>query len=195
MAHSCSVCERPTNKRCLGCKKVYYCSRRCQTDTWTYHIFECDPSKKINTAYHLAIAAYEDDFPNDPQTCEDYGFTKVFTAYDRSHLLGLYIGLFRALLVTPKELHAWRKEGRLVEEIKAQYETLPPYNRGGYYPWFLQHQYVLDGSPSHASRQTSQLLAQAPEQSAPPPSVQDAVDDQIMDGERGEKSMPGHCDV
>jgi len=87
-----------------------------------------------------------DEFPEDPQTCDDYGFTRTFTGSDRSKLFGLYIGLLIYQKVSPRSLHEWRKEGRLVEMIKESYEKLPPGNRGGYYPWFLENQHVLDHS-------------------------------------------------
>lgn len=90
----------------------------------------------------------DDLFPDDPQTCEDYGFTRAFTAANRSKLLGLYIGLVNILEVSPKTLHGWLLKGTLVEEIKKAFETLPANNRGGYYAWFLENQWVLDHSKS-----------------------------------------------
>ncbi|RDB19950.1 hypothetical protein Hypma_012920 [Hypsizygus marmoreus] len=46
--------------------------------------------------------------------------------------------------VEPKVLHRWRVKGTLIQEIKASYEALPPASRGGYYPWFLQNEWVLN---------------------------------------------------
>jgi hypothetical protein len=110
---------------------------------WPLHIFDCNPRKPIITAYHLTRACHNDEIPEDPQTCEDYGFNRT---NDRTKLMGLYIGLLLYQKVSPQSLHKWRKEGRLVEMIKESYEKLPPGNRGGYYPWFLQNQHVLDRS-------------------------------------------------
>jgi hypothetical protein len=136
--------------RCSGCKtpNAWYCSVRCQRELWPIHIFECNPGKPINTAYHLARAARRDYIPNDPQTCKDYGFEKAFTASNRSNLLGLYQGLINVNRVKPKTIHRWRLNGTLVQEIKAVYEELPVRTRGRYYPWFLQNQWVLD--PAHS---------------------------------------------
>ena len=78
------------------------------------------------------------------QTNEDYGFERAFTPFNRSMLLGLYRGLI--LLseeLEPMTVHRWRVKGTLIEEIKAFYESLSADNRGGYYPWFLQNQWVL----------------------------------------------------
>ncbi|KAL1945707.1 hypothetical protein VTO73DRAFT_1709 [Trametes versicolor] len=59
-------------------------------------------------------------------------------------LCGLYRGLFVHLDIAPQDVHKWRREGRLVQEIKDAFERIPPQNRGAYFPWFLEHQSVLD---------------------------------------------------
>jgi hypothetical protein len=89
-----------------------------------------------------------DEFPKDPQTFVDYGFTRTYTGHDRSNLLQLYAELLLCQKVSPRSLHKWRIEGRLVEMIKESYEKFSPENRGEYYPWFLENQYVLDHSKS-----------------------------------------------
>jgi len=93
--HLCKSCDAPSTLRCSGCSKVYYCSKKCQKDAWAVHIFDCNPKKPINTAYYLARAARRDRFPEDPQTCKDYGFERAFTAQNRSKLLGLFQGLVK----------------------------------------------------------------------------------------------------
>lgn len=50
------------------------------------------------------------------------------------------------MAIPPKTIHDWRVRGVLVEEIKAAYYKLPADNRGGYFPWFLQNQNILDPS-------------------------------------------------
>jgi hypothetical protein len=87
-----------------------------------------------------------DEFPEDPQTCDDYGFTRAFATGDGTKLMGLYIGLIVYQKVSPQSLHKWRKEERLVEMIKESYEKFPPGNRGGYYPWFIENQHIIDPS-------------------------------------------------
>ncbi|KAG5635941.1 hypothetical protein H0H81_009626 [Sphagnurus paluster] len=61
-------------------------------------------------------------------------------------LLGLYQGLFDLPWVSPRDVHNWRLKGRLGTEIKAAFGQLPADNRGAYYTWFLQNQYILDKS-------------------------------------------------
>ncbi|GLB34185.1 hypothetical protein LshimejAT787_0110690 [Lyophyllum shimeji] len=126
-SHLCRTCDEPASRRCGGCLRVWR-------------------GKPIKTSYYLYRAALEDRMPDHAETLEDYGFERVLTNTDRSHLLGLYIGLFLYHRVHPRDVHNWRINGTLIKEIKAVYEKLPVDNRGGYYPWFLANQYVLDHS-------------------------------------------------
>ncbi|KAI0329665.1 hypothetical protein GY45DRAFT_1324804 [Cubamyces sp. BRFM 1775] len=154
--YECDLCQTEVSKsglrRCTSCTNAVYCSEKCQKDAWPSHIFRCRPGQTIKTAYHLARAAARDEIPTDEETRRDYGFTRAAALgwYAESNLLGLYYGLLFVSDVSPDELHRWRLEGRLVEGIKSVYEPIPPEHRGGYYPWFLQHQYLLE-APDPAS--------------------------------------------
>lgn len=148
----CAGCDEESSdmKRCSGCKKVWYCSTRWQKGHWSTHIFDCKTGQPLSTVYHLARAMVQDVAPVDQQTRIDYGFDKaqrMIGGHSESMLCGLYQGVLHALGVTPKELRRWQREGTLVDGIKRSFEAYPPDNRGGYYPWFLQHQYILDGTP------------------------------------------------
>ncbi|KAG5649800.1 hypothetical protein H0H81_001947 [Sphagnurus paluster] len=160
--HICDNCEEPATRRCAGCRKVWYCSKKCQEEFWPLHVFACNLNgKPIRTCYHLAKAARRDEFPEDPQTLEDYGFNRAFSNTNRSNLLGLYQGLFNHLRVSPRDVHNWRLKGRLGTEIKAAFGQLPIQSRGQYYAWFIQNQYILDEStPTPVERQ---LLTQIEE--------------------------------
>ncbi|KAF8641256.1 hypothetical protein AX16_010104 [Volvariella volvacea WC 439] len=142
-------------KLCAGCHKVYYCSKKCQTRDWLRHIFDCKPAD-VTTAHRLALAVREDLLPQDQQTCEDYGFDRAFSVENRTMLFGLYVGLIKYNDVKPKTLHKWRLQGgaTLVREIKRVFERLSPASRGGYYTWFLQHQYILDDSQPQPENST-----------------------------------------
>lgn len=158
----CTVCDEtdPPPKLCAGCNKAWYCSRECQKSHWVFHIFDCNPSRPINSADYLALAVIKDTFPENPQTCEDYGFNKVDPA-QASKLLGLYAGLLSSAIlnVKPLTLHRWRLEGTLIENIKREYERPPERNRGEYYPWFLQNQDVLrsGGAEENDSRNQARV--------------------------------------
>ncbi|KAI0046848.1 hypothetical protein FA95DRAFT_1312677 [Auriscalpium vulgare] len=146
--HACGRpnCDKDGLKRCSGCAKVWYCGQECQRWDWVAHIFHCNPGRPITTADHLALAVDRNFLPEDEQTCADYGFTRAFTPQNQGMLLGLYIGLIEHMGTKPKTVHRWRVQGTLIKEIKATLSKLPEGARGGYYPWFLEHQYVLDQS-------------------------------------------------
>jgi hypothetical protein len=147
----CESCEeeREGKWRCAGCNsKVTYCSKACQIADWPYHIFDCYAyrGKTVPSAYHLARSCYRDLQPTDKQTLEDYGFNKAFTPFNQMMLLGLYQGLFKYFGINPKTVLTWKREGILIQEIKRVFEEIPPQSRGQYYPWFLEHQDLLDPS-------------------------------------------------
>lgn len=87
---------------------------------------------------------YEDRIPEDPETREDYGFHRCQNGYEKPHLLGLYAGLFKVFEVKSDQVHEWRLGGILPEKIVELFSTLPEGSRGGYYPWFLRHKYILE---------------------------------------------------
>ena len=152
---------KPTHlQKCAGCHKVWYCSKRCQEVDWLKHIFYCKP-EAVTTAHYLALAVDQDLIPEHPQTCADYGFSHL-DRQGKVYLFGLYIGFIQRIPMmnaltaygstkplNPKTVHKWRVQGVLVDEIKKAFNSLPPSNRGAYYPWFLEHQWVLD--PHRAS--------------------------------------------
>ncbi|KAF8076774.1 hypothetical protein FPV67DRAFT_1472636 [Lyophyllum atratum] len=161
-SHLCSGCEvlRPAKHRCAGCSRVWYCSKRCQTELWPLHIFHCKVDKPIKTLYYFVQAARRDLLPDHAETLKDYGFERLTKNSDKSKLLGLYIGLFY-LDVNPRDVHNWRVKGTLVKEIKAAFEKIPVASRGGYYPWFLANQYVLDDRLPRPEENKDDLLIRA----------------------------------
>jgi MYND finger len=145
----CVSCEeeREGTWKCAGCNsKEVYCSKACQIAYWRIHIFDCYAYRRkiVPPAYHLARSCYRDLQPTDKQTLEDYGFNRAFTPHNQMMLLGLYQGLIKYHQISPGTVHIWKREGRLIQEIKRVFEEIPPQNRGQYYPWFLEHQDLLD---------------------------------------------------
>jgi hypothetical protein len=111
------------------------------------HRFECS-SGHLTTADYLELAVISDEIPDDPQTLDDYGFSHCETWNQKSHLLGLYKGLLLFLKVRTLDLDQWRREGRLVDNIIAEFSNIPEKSRGKYFPWFLRHTHLLnDKSP------------------------------------------------
>ncbi|KAG2356052.1 hypothetical protein BDR07DRAFT_1464234 [Suillus spraguei] len=132
----------------------------CQKFHSVSHIFDCKPRRPITTADHLALAVIKNLFPQDTQTCKDYGFERAFTAENRSKLLGLYIGQMDPgrIGIPPETINDWRVRGVLVEEIKAAYYKIPAQFRGGYFPWFLQNQHILDPSAVSQSNEKGDTM-------------------------------------
>jgi hypothetical protein len=95
-------------------------------------------------------AVLQDQIPDDPQTLEDYGFIRCRTWAMKSHLLGLYGGLIKTERASSTDLHTWRCEGTLVENIVAAYSSIPERFRGGYYPWFLRNKTIVQPGPADA---------------------------------------------
>lgn len=64
-----------------------------------------------------------------------------------SKLLGLYIGLFKVLDVSTRTVHDWQRHNNLAKGIKdVFFKRLPEGQSGGYFPWFLQNQHLVDQS-------------------------------------------------
>ncbi len=150
----------PDAKRCVACRKVAYCSKSCQQEHWSEHIFDCKTSKPISTVYYLRRDLRNDVLPVNAQTRIDYGFDKAgktLSGDSEWRLFGLFQGLF-ASGVAEKELRTWQSERTLVENIKKTYEALPAGSRGVCYAWFLQHQNLLDGSPLEMDRSAQKCL-------------------------------------
>lgn len=62
------------------------------------HRFTCSDGA-LTSADYLERAVFLDKIPDDPQTIDDYGFSRCETWNQKSHLLGLYKGLLWGLNV------------------------------------------------------------------------------------------------
>ncbi|KAJ7613780.1 hypothetical protein DFH06DRAFT_1242295 [Mycena polygramma] len=139
---------RESAVRCPGCRNLY-CSQRCLENNADFHLIYCkNPQRELTTAHKLTAAAFDDMFPDDPQTNEDYFFNRARTTEDRINLFGLYIGILKHDEVKPSTLHQWRISGTMVENIKGLFANIPPGARGGYYPWFIKNLDIFEPRPS-----------------------------------------------
>ncbi|KAF2120771.1 hypothetical protein BDV96DRAFT_595184 [Lophiotrema nucula] len=138
----CRWCENYTENRCPYCNKYWYCNATCAMGS-VFHRFEC-AGRALTTADYLERAVLEDELPDDPQTLDDYGFSRCKTWNQKSHLLGLYGGLLKGDKLSSEEVDEWRRSGTLVENIVSKYMAIPERYRGSYFPWFLQHKYLLE---------------------------------------------------
>ncbi|RDX47712.1 hypothetical protein OH76DRAFT_1523277 [Lentinus brumalis] len=153
-------------KCCANCRKVRYCSAKCQTMDWERHIFDCKAGKPISTIYYLArdLGRYTCKVPLHHQTCIDYGFDKAqrsLGSEGATELASFYRMLIRDVGIPLTLLRKLQKEGRLVEGIKCIFETCPPEIReqeDGPYHWFLVHQYLFDGRTADPVTHARQML-------------------------------------
>lgn len=138
----CYNCEFKTSRRCSVCQRSWFCGEYCQSKMGTRHKFMCAIRRPLNSADYLYLALLEDNFPDDPQTLDDFGLRSLRSGADRSKLLGLFKGL-EILEVPSEEVHRWQSEHTLEENIIRVFSQLSERSRGGYYPWFLQNRHRL----------------------------------------------------
>jgi hypothetical protein len=107
----------------------------------------------------LTHAIFADLLPGDKNTKEEWGFNRAKSTQEGpigpNYLLGLYQGLVKFLDIDMQQLDQWRRQGKLVPEIKVVFEKIPVASRGGYYPWLLRNEWVLDRSKPIPSSNTS----------------------------------------
>jgi hypothetical protein len=87
----------------------------------------------------------DDEIPDDPQTVDDYGFSRCRTWSEKSHLLGLYGGMLKCD-ISSQQLDDWKRSGTLVDNIVSYYMAIPEDCRGGYFSWFQRHKFVFEDS-------------------------------------------------
>ena len=138
----CGWCYLPTTNRCPHCRK-HYCNRSCASKA-LHHLFKCG-GRELTTADYLLRAVLDDEIPDDPQTVDDYMFSRCRTWSEKSHLFGLYGGMLKCN-ISSKQLDDWKRSGTLVSEIVSYYMAIPEGCRGGYFSWFQKHKSFLEGS-------------------------------------------------
>lgn len=129
--------------RCTACKNAWYCCKQCQQTDWLKHKFVCK-FRSIDSADVLVLDCWTDELPEDPDVRRDFRFDGLVVSEAQCHLFGLYVGLVRYLKVSSRSLHRWQVRGRMVRNIKRHFYKLPKDSRGGFFPWFLQHQHIFD---------------------------------------------------
>ncbi|KAL9632470.1 MAG: hypothetical protein Q9164_005300 [Protoblastenia rupestris] len=109
------------------------------------HTISCPSTKRpIDSTDYLCLAVLEDELPDDPKTCDDFGFSCFWDSRDRTQLFGLYVGLLKYIEVPSRTIAKWLEEGTLNENIVRKYDAVPERSRGSYYPWFLEHRHIIE---------------------------------------------------
>lgn len=144
--HYCRVCMRLTVRRCSSCNKYALCSMSCEKKfDYVIHTISCPSTKRpIDSADYLCLAVFQDKLPDDPKTCDDFGFSCFCDSRDLSRLFGLYIRLVNSRSVPSRTIAKWLEEGTLNANIVREYEAEPEGFRGLYYPWFLEHRHIIE---------------------------------------------------
>ncbi|CAE6456668.1 unnamed protein product [Rhizoctonia solani] len=144
----CDHCEEEQSNlsTCSGCHKAWYCGPSCQKADWKIHRLYCLHPSKLTSADRLDRAVTADTLPNekDIQVLREYGFARAQVPISQNYLCGLFRGMLTLGGVDPREVHKQRLAGTLINYIKDFYEKIPVHARGGYYPWFLKNQHLLD---------------------------------------------------
>ena len=61
---NCNNCGKITQNKCSGCKEIFYCSRKCQTDKWKSHKNVClllSNKEVMNTYANIIYESYLTD--------------------------------------------------------------------------------------------------------------------------------------
>ena len=148
-ASECLTCFKLTIRTCSKCGRDRYCSARCEEKRSGRHAFTYNIGRPITTADLLVQDIREDRLPSNPQVEEDFGFHRLYKFPDKMKLLGLYKGLYDYHDVSEETLHEWQVSKTVIENIIVTFSKIPEACRGDYYPWFLEHQYVLDGTMNY----------------------------------------------
>ncbi|KAJ7196428.1 hypothetical protein GGX14DRAFT_376214 [Mycena pura] len=140
--HLCAACGVSARVRCSACKKVWYCSKKCQENEWNGHFVECYPGRPITAADHLRAAAHRHKLPEDLEILSDYGFTRVGEVGSKI-LLDVYAIVFEGG-VRARDLHQWNTSGKLLEEVEKVLKGLDSWKTYKILSWFEAHRYAFD---------------------------------------------------
>jgi hypothetical protein len=162
----CDMCEVRAGERCPYCDRSWYCSPKCARKSLD-HRFRCS-GQAITTADYLQKAVLENEIPEDPETLEDYGFNRCGTWNEKSHLMGVYIGLMKYSVpeICSDEIDAWRRSGRLFENIIKTFNKMPEGCWGEYFPWLLLNKRTLTGGPEEKPTRYGNVFITAVEDAA-----------------------------
>ena len=159
-AKTCDACHEVGQlQKCSKCEDVWYCGKACQKSAWIRHKFSCRIGRALDSADYLVLDCFADEYPQEPSVLEDFGFHHFHDFKSRSNILGLFIGLVCHLDVGDRQLHRWQIAGTLKKNIIAKFSILPQGSRGGYFPWFLEHDWIFE--PAKTTTKHDQVSAWA----------------------------------
>ncbi|KAJ7637377.1 hypothetical protein DFH06DRAFT_1219567 [Mycena polygramma] len=127
--------------KCSGCE-VIFCSMMCKQKAAEWHVV-CSPHpfRPVTTADTLYRAVQRYSIPEDAQTLEDYGFTKVWTRPEKIYLVCIYQTVMHGFRISPTDVHGWRTSGTLQEHIQRDIadELASGVQGGDVWAWFFRN--------------------------------------------------------
>ncbi len=144
---NCKACLKLTRQTCDLCHNEWICSRKCEQEIRINHIFRCSPNRPLDSADYLVKACYDGMFPDDPQTRNDFGFSKLYTTMEHNRLFFLYNCLIHSVNWDSRMIHTWQLENHLASKIRllCLIESSDPIVSTSF-SWFLDNQQVVDTS-------------------------------------------------
>ncbi|OIW30057.1 hypothetical protein CONLIGDRAFT_644082 [Coniochaeta ligniaria NRRL 30616] len=102
---------------CTKCGIAAYCDLDCYRADWYRHKFLCILGRPTDVTDHLVLACHTNQYPQEDDVAEQYGFMCFATGKDRSRLFELYRRLVIEWAIDEEELRAAVKQNRLKEML------------------------------------------------------------------------------
>ena len=159
-AKTCRRCYRPSGLRCSSCRSNY-CSRACQKQHWSRHVFVCRLAKRPNNVDYLKTfirqwsratgdewkqAQTLSELYSDDDLCKTFGFNNCGERHDVANLLCFYTHMTSRL--STNELQLGVDQGNLGDYMTAITELIQ-YEKEAYrdcpcFAWFLRRRSFID---------------------------------------------------
>ncbi|KAH9216732.1 hypothetical protein DL95DRAFT_495683 [Leptodontidium sp. 2 PMI_412] len=116
---ACSFCKVTGElaNTCTNCGIVAYCDINCCHADWYRHKFSCSLGRPIDVTDYLVLACHTNQYPQEDDVAEQYGFMCFATGKDRSRLFELYRRLVIEWNIDEEELRTAVKQNRLKEML------------------------------------------------------------------------------
>ncbi|TPX07261.1 uncharacterized protein E0L32_010855 [Thyridium curvatum] len=102
---------------CTKCGIAAYCNIACYHADWYRHKFSCNLGRATDATDYLVLACHTNQYPQEDDVAEQYGFMCFATGKDRSRLFELYRRLIMQWAIDEEELRAAVKQNKLKEML------------------------------------------------------------------------------
>lgn len=96
--------------------------------------------------YLLVFDVFHNEIPTNYKVLKDYGFDKCKNYFEKSKLLGVYIGLIKHICCDIEKLHESCESNNLWKFIDKEYDIVKKSGNyiGEYYPWIEKNKHILN---------------------------------------------------